>query len=136
MLVKRDYEVELVDRQANDEVYELVEVFNFENDTLQGIFESKVINYHDFYIDDNDDEIEINAKIKVRIKASVSLDTPYKVNEYSLNNLAILHIDVDSPEILEWITDSINDYFTNDKYGHYSLQAVFALRLNAKEYHL
>lgn len=60
---------------------------------------------------DNDNEIEINAKIKVRIKASVSLDTPYAVNEYSLNNLAILHVDVDSPEILEWITDSINDYF-------------------------
>lgn len=136
MLVKRDYEVELVDRQANDEVYELVEVSNFENNTLQGIFESKVINYHDFYIDDNDNEIEINAKIKVRIKASVSLDTPYAVNEYSLNNLAILRVDVDSPEILEWITDSINDYFTNDKYGHYSLQAIFALCLNAKEYHL
>lgn len=135
MLVKRDYEVELVDRQANDEVYELVEVFNFENDTLQGIFESKVINYRDFYIDDNDNEIEINAKIKVRIKASVSLDTPYAVNEYSLNNLAILHVDVDSPEILEWITDSINDYFTYDEYS-YSVQAFFAVRLNAKEYHL
>lgn len=34
MIVKRDYEVELIDRQANDEAYELVEVFNFENDTL------------------------------------------------------------------------------------------------------
>lgn len=135
MLVKRDYEVELVDRQANDEIYELVEVLNFENDTLQGIFESKVTNFHDFYLDDNDDEIEINAKIKVRIKASVSLDTPRAVNEYSLSNLAILHVDVDSPEILEWITDSINDYFTYDEYS-YSAQAVFALRLNAKEYHL
>lgn len=135
MLVKRDYEVELVDRQANDEIYELVEVLNFENDTLQGIFESKVTNFHDFYLDDNDNEIEFNAKIKVRIKASVSFDIPRAVNEYSLNNLAILHVDVDSPEILEWITDSINDYFTYDEYS-YSVQAVFALRLNAKEYHL
>lgn len=135
MIVKRDYEVELIDRQANDEAYELVEVFNFENDTLQGIFESKVINYYDFYLDDNDNEIEFNAKIKVRIKASVSLDTPRAVNEYSLNDLAILYIDVDSPEILEWITDSINDYFTYDEYS-YSAQAIFAVRLNAKEYHL
>lgn len=101
MIVKRDYEVELIDRQANDEVYELVEVFNFENDTLQGIFESKAINYRDFYLDDNDNEIEFNAKIKVRIKASVSLDTPRAVNEYS-----------------------------------YTAQAVFALRLDAKDYHL
>ena len=135
MIVKRDYEVELIDRQANDEAYELVEVFNFENDTLQGVFESKVINFHDFCLDDNDDEIEFNAKIKVRIKASVSLDTPRAVNEYSLNNLAILHIDVDSPEILEWITDSINDYFTDDEYS-YTTQAIFSVRLNAKDYHL
>ena len=131
ILLKRTYEIVLIDENNRDEKFELVDVLSLKDNTLCGVFEATNSFSDVFYNDDYQEEVNFAVKTKVQLKSTIDLDS-LSVNDFSLLKLDILNIDVQQLDVLKYIDDLMYEYYSSQQYNKYSLYYVPTVHLIEK----
>lgn len=131
ILLKRTYEIVLIDENNRDEKFELVDVLSLKDNTLCGVFEATNSFSDVFYNDDYQEEVNFAVKTKVQLKSTIDLDS-LSVNDFSLLKLDILNIDVQQLDVLKYIDDLMHEYYSSQQYNKYSLYYVPTVHLIEK----
>lgn len=107
----REFDIVIKENEYRD-AHHLVEMLSVEDNILTGIFQVKK-RYHDYYVDNNENETELRGLIDVKIKAKIDL-VYERVICNKLVECIIQDLNTTDPKILDYVKESINNYYDSD----------------------
>lgn len=128
MEIKRKFELELIDKEDVENSFELVEIISLQDNVLRGVLECKLDDFSMYYETDYDSTDLIGA-VTIRVLATVDLDKN-NVKNNQLASYSIRNINIDTPEVEEYIADTLEIYY---EYGEIN-SVVFDVVLTEKDF--